>query len=203
MDKHAEDNAFEIAVDFAPVPDLQPATPAEQHMAVADPVAADDPPAPAGEVGRAGADSPPPDRAVRKIRLGGALPLLIAGLATFAALVATIGLVVVSHNVAETNQRLAALEAALNHKPAAAPAPAAMPAPVAEPSDKPASIEEVRALLFALRKDMVSYQAMGGNARWVKAIGDAQAELANRMSILAEKIDRIERRTSGARPEAR
>ena len=205
MDKQAEDNAFEIAVDFAPLPDPLPVASPEQHMAPADPVAGDEPTA--ATEGEAESPAPPAKRA-RKFRLGGALPLLIAGLATFAALVATIGLIVVSRNVAETNQRLAALQAALDHK-TAAPAPVAhapaIPslAPVTGSSDKPASIEEVRALLFALRKDLVSYQAMGGNAGWVKAVGDGQAELANRMSLIAEKVDRIERRTSGARPEAR
>lgn len=199
MDKQTEDGAFEIAVEFAPAPDPQPEPAAAQ--------AGDEPAEPEAAPADAPTPAPPAGRALPE-RLRGSLPLLLAGLAIFAALAATIGLVVVSRNVAETNQRLAALQTAIAHQSAApAPRAPALPAraamPITGPADKPASVEEVRALLFALRKDIVGYQALGGNAGWAKAIRDAQAELANRLNAVAEKVDRIDRRMGGVHPEAR
>jgi len=198
MDRQPEDAAFDIAVDFAPAPDPQPAAAAPD--AEPDSVAASTAePAPAEEASMAAGPS-------RLAAFGRKLPLLLAGLGIFSGLIATIGLIIVSHNVAEANQRIAALQDALDHAPAAAVAarpvaPVHRAAPVAVgQAGTPASTEDIRALLYDFRKDLVEYQNRGGNAAWVNTMRDGQAELANRLNIVAEKVDRIDRRINGNRP---
>ncbi|WP_380872539.1 hypothetical protein ACFB49_34680 [Sphingomonas sp. DBB INV C78] len=191
MNKEPEAEAFDDAVDFT--------DPAE------DAVQAEMPAAEGEEKAEAG-DQPAATPRRKRNPLAGLknnLPMVIATLGIFTSLIATIGLLVASRNVAEANQRIAALEKVVER---AAAAPKVLPAqshgvPAAvSPTGGAATAQDVRAAFDDFRKDLARYQNMGGNALWVDAIRDGQGELANRLNAIAEKVDRIDRRINGSRP---
>ncbi len=204
MNKRTDGKAFDpaTAVEFT--------APINADAADADIVA--NAPATGPEPATPEAAGPAPAGRRRLARLKAALPYGIAALATFASLVATIGLVIASRNTAEAGQRIAALERAVDGLSTiplpiaerAAPLHPALPSAAADmPADEagaPATAAQMRAALDDFRRDLVRYQALGSNAAWVDAIRDAQAELANRINSIAEKVDRIDRRINGGRP---
>lgn len=205
MDKQSESQAFEIEVDFAPLrdPEPEPAAPLVPEDAAPVPPPAGE--APMEDVTPEPAPPPVPARSLRRRLPTTALPLVLAGLGLFSGLIASIGLIVVSRNIAEGNHRIAELQEALKSVPAVSVASTGSPiarAPAGDVAgDAPASIEDIRAMLFAFRRDLASYQnGGGGNAAWLNAVRDSQAELANRLNVIAEKVDRIDRRINGSRP---
>lgn len=128
------------------------------------------------------------------------LPLVIAALAVFASLVSTIGLIVASRNMAAANQRIATLEETVRQAAKARPAVMVAAAHGNPPPATTAASVDVRAALDDFRRDLVRYQNMGSQAGWVDAVRDGQAELANRVNSIAEKLDRIDRRLNNSRP---
>lgn len=202
MDKQPESHAFEIEVDFAPLPEAGQTEPAATDGNVAAHID-DEAPTPALPAPTAVAEPTiPAPKASILATLRNNLPLLLAGLGIFSSLIAAIGLIVVSRNVAESNQRIAALQEALQ-RASSPPAPTthAVPARGEEREARSASVDEVKAMLFAFRRDIAAYQnSGGGNAAWLNAMRDSQAELANRFNTIAEKVDRIDRRINGSRP---
>lgn len=210
MEKLPERQAFDIEVDFAPLAELEPqpiastrqgeaVTPADR-ISTTETISEIAPPPPAA----------PSTKRSPLAALRGNLPMLLAGLGLFSGLIATIGLIIVSRNIAEGNQRIAALQKSLKQAPAVVAPASAAPASIVRPAPSPphagrnaapATVEDVRALLFALRRDLASYQNGGGaNATWVSTMRDSQAELVNRLNAIAEKVDRIDRRINGSRP---
>lgn len=190
----------EFEIDFAAEVDA----PADAEVAAAARAERDADPAPA-------APAPVAEEPVAKpARLAGIkanLPLIVAGIAVFTSLIATIGLLVASRNAAEAGMRIAALERALKeqaHAAPAAPEPAHHAAtglgPALDRNGDPtraASAADVRRAFNEFRTDLVRYQGMGGNAAFVDGIRDGQAEIANRMSVILEKIDRVDRLLAG------
>ncbi len=148
--------------------------------------------------------SPPPVAATAKASaltaLRANLPLVIAALAVFTSLVATIGLIVASRNMAAANQRIAALEETVRQATRARPAVMVATAHGNPPQTATATPVDVRAALDDFRRDLVRYQNMGSQAAWVDAVRDGQAELANRVNSIGEKLDRIDRRLNNSRP---
>lgn len=191
----------EFEIDFAVEADV----PAE--IAPAEPApAAEIPPAADGASAVDAAAEPAPKPA-RFAAIRANLPLVIAGIAVFTSLIATIGLLVASRNMAEAGVRIAALEQALKDRPHAAAAAVpdqgaghAAPAPVDREAARAASAADVRRAFNEFRTDLVRYQGMGGNAAFMTGIRDGQAELANRIGIMLEKIDRIDRALASRAP---
>ena len=188
MSKQAEAVDFDNAVDFT-----DPAIDALDVVDAAGDISPAEPPIPPIE------DAPAAPKPSPLAMLKANLPLVIAGLAVFASLIATIGLIVASRNMAEANQRIAALELAV--KAAATARPTVVAAPAHDSASRAvASPTDIRAALDDFRRDIVRYQSMGGQAGWVDAMRDGQAELANRINSIGEKLDRIDRRLNNSRP---
>lgn len=181
MSKQPEADDFDIAVSFT--------DPTVDALDVTD--------APVEIVPITSVDAAPKPSSLARLKAN--LPLVIAGLAVFASLIATIGLIVASRNMAEANQRIAALELAVKEAATARTIVAAAPAHDSA-ARAAASPTDIRAALDDFRRDIVRYQSMGGQAGWVDAMRDGQAELANRINNIGEKLDRIDRRLSNSRP---
>ncbi|SNS84669.1 hypothetical protein SAMN06295912_11926 [Sphingomonas laterariae] len=201
MSKDVEAEALDNSVDFS-----EP-TPAPQPTADAAAAPAGSSTADTDETADATADENAPAKPSRFAALAGNLPLAIASLAVFTSLVATVGLLMASRNMALANERIAALEAAVRQNaPASAQPGEAQPASAGHgKADASAAVAaanpvELRAALDDFRRDLVAYQATGSNAQWFDAVRDGQAELANRINSITEKVDRIDRRLNGSRP---
>jgi hypothetical protein len=170
----------------------------------------------------AAAAPPPPapaavEAAPRKAGLIGLLPIVAVTLAAVASVASAAGLIVATRNVAETQHTIAELARAHTHDAAPAPTPAAPQRKPGQqvdvaaasagmammPAEGPvdsrfATITEMRAALVDLRQDLAKHQGPG-NVMVMEAMRDGQTDLANRISDLATKVDRLERSISSSR----
>ena len=128
-----------------------------------------------------------------RLRMGDFLPMAAVCLAIFATMMSAVGLAMTSRTVAEARIAIEALHDA-PHEPAPA-----VPAPL--PSAAPTQQQELAAITAALaqlRIDIASERAHGDGAIG-PLLRDGQAELANRLSEIAVKVDRIDRTMNARR----
>jgi len=139
------------------------------------------------------ASTPPAEpAAATTARRAGLLPALALALATVAAVLSAVGLVVASRTVAEARIAIEALPA---RTPAVSSTPASAPA-VASAAVTAADLDKV---IVALRRDIAQAGLAQDGAKQAAAIAAAQAELANRISMIGLKLDRIERSLNASR----
>lgn len=128
-----------------------------------------------------------------KPTLLGLLPLVAVLLATFAATLSGVGLIVASRTVAEARVAIEALHAG------ALPAATTMVAPPVAASPRAVTTADLDGMIVALRSDIARARIEQGGMERAATIGSAQAELANRISAIGVKLDRIERALSASR----
>lgn len=164
--------------------------------------------------------APAPEPAPRKVGVIGLLPIVAVSLAALASVASAAGLIVATRNVAETQHVIADLAKAhtADQAPAAPLVPTApsqrkageqidvaaasagmalMPA-AGTPDGRFATVTEIRTALADLRQDLAKHQGPG-NVMVMEAMRDGQTDLANRISDLAAKVDRLERSLSSSR----
>jgi hypothetical protein len=142
------------------------------------------------------ADSIEPVAAAKSTLLG-LLPIIAVLLAAFAATVSVMGLIIASRTVAEARVAIESLRAGA--PPAAI---ATVPPPVAT-SPRAVTTADLDRTITALRSDIARARMEQGGMERAATIGSAQAEIANRISAIGVKLDRIERALSASRGATR
>ncbi|HWW64291.1 MAG TPA: hypothetical protein VNZ43_05995 [Sphingomonadaceae bacterium] len=126
----------------------------------------------------------------------GLLPLIAVLIAAVAALLSAIGLIVASRTVAEARVAIDALRAGAMRPPVVeAAAPPALPMDGATPL----TAADLDRALVDLRRDLARAGAERGGPALAATIGGAQAELANRISTIGIRLDRIEQALNSRR----
>jgi len=130
-------------------------------------------------------------------------------LAAFAATLSAVGLAVTSRTVVEARAAIDALRAVEQRhadRIGGAPSPAtatrvaliAPPAPAAASAPDDAAIAQMRRSLDALREDVARLAVARNGGAMLSTVSDGQAELANRLGVINNKLDRIERAISSS-----
>ena len=125
-----------------------------------------------------------------KPTLLGLLPIIAVLLAAFAATLSVVGLIVASRTVAEARVAIESLRAGTP------PAAIAMAPPPAAAVPRAVTTADLDSMIVALRSDIARARSEQGGMGQAATIGSAQAELANRISAIGVKLDRIERALS-------
>jgi hypothetical protein len=131
----------------------------------------------------------------------GILVLVAVALAAFAALLSVVGLLVASRTVAEARLAIGALHANPTVA-AAAPAPAPSPVPSGN-STRPVTAAELNQAIAALRSDLARLRGAPGDQALRETLRSTQSEIANRITILGVKLERIERVLNSSRAAPR
>jgi hypothetical protein len=93
---------------------------------------------------------------------------------------------------------------ALHAPPAVAAAPAPAPSPVRSgESNRPVTAAELDQAIAALRSDLVRLRGAPGDQALRETLRSTQSEIANRITILGVKLDRIERALNSSRAAPR